>query len=72
MKIILLSELSDSESESLKLKMISYPGSDPVYFKINIEGKDNIIKTGFLVNNCEELKKDLNLELKDKIKIVAV
>ncbi len=72
LKIILLAELSDSEAESLKLKMISYPGSDPVYFKISSEGKDNIIKTGFLVNNCEDLKNSLNSEFGDKIKIVAV
>ena len=72
LKIILLGELSDAEAEILKSKMIAHSGSDPVYFKINSNGKDNIIKTGFLVNNCDELKKSLSSALDDKIKIVSV
>jgi DNA polymerase III alpha subunit len=72
LKIILLNELSLEETEILKSIMINYPGNDPVYFKINNNGKDQIIKSGFLINNSDKLKKELIVALDDKIKIVAV
>lgn len=72
LKIILLGELSVEETNILKSKMIAYPGSDPVYFKVNNNGKDQIIKSAFLINNSAELKKELAAALDDKIKIVSV
>ncbi|MCX6795617.1 MAG: DNA polymerase III subunit alpha [Candidatus Falkowbacteria bacterium] len=72
LKIILLQELSPAETEIMKSEMSAHSGGDPVYFKINIKGKDQIIKSGFFVDNCETLKNELIVALKDKIKIVAV
>ena len=72
LKIILAGELSPAETELLKSKMNNYPGGDAVYFKVNNNGKDQIIKSGFLINNCAELKNELAASLDDKIKIVSV
>jgi len=72
LKIILVSELSPEETDTLRLKMSGYPGKDPVYFKVNNNGKDQIIKSGFLVTNSDELKKDLQAVFDNKIKIVSV
>ncbi len=72
LKIILAGELSPTETELLRSKMNNYPGADAVYFKVNNNGKDQIIKSGFLINNCDELKKELAASLDDKIKIVSV
>lgn len=47
----------------IKLILESYPGSDSVYLKVNMNDGEKLIKSDLKVDNCSELREELKSEL---------
>jgi len=69
-KIIFERDLSKEELQSLRELLIAHPGSSDTYFKVNQDGKDTIMKTGFKVNNSLELTNEISKSFSGALKIV--
>ncbi|MCX6797679.1 MAG: DNA polymerase III subunit alpha, partial [Candidatus Falkowbacteria bacterium] len=70
LKIILTPTLSAASLTDLKNILIAHPGESAVYFKIDVDNKDKIIKTAFLVTNNQALNQEIKAKLGDLIKII--
>jgi len=69
LRLIFKKELLASDLEKLKNIFSTFPGKDPVYFKIIINGKARVVKTAYLVDNQAALTQALNHHFSEFIKI---
>lgn len=70
LKIIFERDLSEEELKTLREILVAHPGESDTYFKIKQADKDTIMKTGFKVDNSNELIKLINEHLGASLKIV--
>ncbi len=68
LRLILLKEMDAQGLEELRRVFAGYPGSDEVYFRITVAGKNQIIKTAFKVSNNQGLRSELKQKFPDSIK----
>jgi len=69
LRIIFLEELAAQNLLDMKEIFSTYPGEDEVYFKITENGKSQIIKTAFRVDNNISLNEELKTKFTGLIKI---
>jgi DNA polymerase III subunit alpha len=70
LKIIFLKNLEAEKLNDLKALFLSHKGEDKVYFKISNNGEDNIIETGFRINNSSSLRESIIDNFHNYLKIV--
>ncbi len=69
LRLIFLDGFPATGLEQLQQAFSSYPGSDEVYFRLQESGQDKVIKTGFRINNNQNLQSELKRVFKTTIKI---
>lgn len=70
LRLILLQNLESADLARLKKIFSLFPGGDEVRLKLTQDGKAQIIKTAFLVDNSEKLRIKLQTEFSSLIKLV--
>ncbi len=70
LRLILKETMTEADNNRLKEVLTKYPGANKVELKITYEGKYKILRSDLLVNNCADLKRDLELKFKDLIRII--
>lgn len=70
LKIIFLKNPDDEKLAELKEIFLLNKGEDKVYFKINNNGAENIIETGFRINNLESLRELIGNKFSEYFKIM--
>lgn len=71
LRLVFSSSFQPSDLENLKRVFASYPGGDRVYFRVDSGGEEGIAKTNFAVNNIPSLRRSLQQEFGEKIKIAS-
>lgn len=71
LRLIFLTDLAPQDLINLKSLFSLFPGENEVYFKITENGKAKILKTGFKVENNEELIQKLGTDFKELIKVAV-
>jgi len=71
LKIIIKKELSSKNISDLKNVLDNYPGSDPVYFKVIINGKAKVLKSELKTKNSPEVEKIIQENFSKVLNIIS-
>jgi len=67
LNLIFNKKLRAEELDSLKNLFLKYSGNNKVILKFNDSGQNNVVETGFMVNNSNELINEINNSFKNII-----
>jgi DNA polymerase-3 subunit alpha len=70
LKLVFLKTLDSQELDKLRTLFARHPGRSSVYFKVKDNGQDKILKTGFLVDNSQDLRETIKQEFEGALTVV--